>query len=328
MVGDISTFHRTAAFVAALLLVSTAVPVAEAGGGAARVRPRKLFLVKQQPLVLKYHNGALLKGNYTLNLVWYGRFSAAQRAILTDFLVSLSSPDAGGEGSAAPSVAAWWRTTESYDGGATRFLLGAQSILEDYPRGKLLTGDDIRVLAAAAAAGLHRASIAVVFTASDVAVEGFCMSRCGSHGGAQLPWGKNRRSRFAYIWVGNSEAQCPGQCAWPFHQPVYRPQTPPLVAPNGDVGVDGMVINLATLVAGTVTNPFAGGFFQGPAAAPLEAVSACTGVFGSGAYPGNPGKVMTDPATGGSYNAAGVGGRKFLLPAMWNPKTSQCATLL
>ncbi|CAA6658844.1 unnamed protein product [Spirodela intermedia] len=318
MVGEIISFLRTAAFVVALLLVSTAVPAAGAGASAAHVRPRKLFLVKQQPLVLKYHNGVLLKGNYTLNLVWYGRFSTAQRAILTDFLVSLSSTVVGGGGSDTPSVAAWWRTTEFYDGGATRFLLGAQSILEDYPRGKLLTGGDITALAAAAGGGRHQGSVAVVFTAGDVAVEGFCMSRCGSHGAAPLPSGKNRRARFAYIWIGNSEAQCPGQCAWPFHQPVYGPQTPPLVAPNGDVGVDGMVINLATLVAGTVTNPFAGGFFQGPAAAPLEARF----------LPGEPRQGVDGSATGGSYNAAGVGGRKFLLPAMWDPKTSQCYTLL
>ncbi|KAJ4974518.1 hypothetical protein NE237_007692 [Protea cynaroides] len=28
---------------------------------------------------------------------------------------------------------------------------------------------------------------------------------------------------FAYIWVGKSETQCPGQCAWPFHQPIDGP---------------------------------------------------------------------------------------------------------
>lgn len=128
--------------------------------------------------------------------------------------------------------------------------------------------------------------------------------------------------------MGNSAAFCPGYCAWPFHQPAYGPQGPPLVAPNGDVGVDGMVISLATVLAGTVTNPFNNGYFQGSAAAPLEAVSACTGVFGSGAYPGYPGSVLLDKSTGASYNAQGVNGRKYLLPAMWDPKTSQCSTLV
>ena len=164
----------------------------------------------------------------------------------------------------------------------------------------------------------------VVLTADDVAVDGFCMSRCGTHGASP----RSRSGRFAYVWVGNSADQCPGECAWPFHQPSYGPQAAPLVAPNADVGMDGVVINLATLLAGAVTNPYGGGFFQGPAEAPLEAVTACTGVFGAGAYPGYPGQLPVDAATGASYNAVGVAGRRFLLPAMWDPKTSQCSTLV
>ncbi|XP_020575565.1 protein EXORDIUM-like 2 [Phalaenopsis equestris] len=163
-------------------------------------------------------------------------------------------------------------------------------------------------------------SLSVLLTSSDVAVAGFCTSRCGTH--SPLP------GAAAFIWVGDSSVQCPGECAWPFHQPTYGPQTPPLGAPGGDVGAAGMVINLATLLAGAVTNPDGKGYFQGPAAAPLEAVSACTGIFGSGAYPGFPGKVLVDPTSGASYNAGGVNGRKYLLPAMWDPKTSLCATLV
>ncbi|KAL0439827.1 UNVERIFIED_CONTAM: protein PHOSPHATE-INDUCED 1 [Sesamum latifolium] len=110
---------------------------------------------------------------------------------------------------------------------------------------------------------------------------GFCVNRCGSHGSkSALVKGKN--SKFAYIWVGNSETQCPGFCAWPFHQPVYGPQSPPLVAPNNDLGMDGMVINLSGLLAGTATNPFGNGFYQGPSGAPLEATSACPGVYAKG----------------------------------------------
>jgi hypothetical protein len=85
--------------------------------------------------------------------------------------------------------------------------------------------------------------------------------------------------KFAYMWVGNSELQCPGQCAWPFHQSIYGPHSPLLVAPKNDVGRDGMVINIASLLAGTVTNPFGNGFFQGPKEAPLEVGSTCTGVY-------------------------------------------------
>ncbi|KAK1553584.1 hypothetical protein Q3G72_000792 [Acer saccharum] len=156
------------------------------------------------------------------------------------------------------------------------------------------------------------------------------MSRCGTHGSAPSKSGniKGKNYKFAYIWVGNSETQCPGQCAWPFHQPIYGPQNPALVAPNNDVGLDGIVINLASLLAGTATNPFGSGYFQGPKEAPLEAASACPGVYGKGAYPGYAGDLLVDSTTGASYNANGANGRKYLLPALYDPSTSSCSTLV
>ena len=277
----------------------------------AMVEPSFSVLVKQPPLILKYHNGDLLKGNITVNLIWYGYFTPIQRSIIVDFIQSLNYLKAP-----QPSAAAWWLTTAKYKGGAAALVVGKQILDEKYSLGKYLKNPHIRALGNKPG---QVNSVNVVLTAKDVAVEGFCM-RCGAHG--------STRTRFAYAWVGNSEAQCPGQCAWPFHQPIYGPQTPPLVAPNGDVGVDGMIINLATVLAGAVTNPFNNGYFQGPASAPLEAVSACTGVFGSGAYPGYPGRVLVDKITGASYNAHGVNGRKYLLPAMWDPQTSSCSTLV
>ncbi|CAL9761920.1 unnamed protein product [Musa acuminata subsp. burmannicoides] len=279
--------------------------------------PRKLVLVQQPPLVLKYHNGPLLRGNYTLSLLFYGRFSAAQRSIVVDFVRSLAPT---GASLPPPSVASWWRTTASYAGGDVHLSLGPQLLDESYSKGKLLSSSDIAALAGKAAAGGGHRAIGVVVTDGDVAVEGFCSSRCGTHG--------RLAGSAGFVWVGDSARQCPGQCAWPFHQPIYGPQAPPLVAPSGDVGMDGVVINLATLLAGAATNPNGDGYFQGPADAPLEAVTACTGVFGSGASPGYPGKVLVDPTSGASYNARGLGGRKYLLPAMWDPVTSQCSTLV
>lgn len=273
-------------------------------------------LVQEQPLVLKYHNGQLLKGRITVNLVWYGTFTPIQRSIIVDFINSLNSPTAP-----IPSTATWWKTIDKYKGGSSALVVGKQYLHPAYTLGKNLKGRDLVALASKFN-GLN--SITVVLTAKDVAVEGFC-SRCGTHGSIRRGTGG---ARTAYVWVGNSETQCPGQCAWPFHQPIYGPQTPPLVAPNGDVGVDGMIINLATLLAGTVTNPLNNGYFQGPATAPLEAVTACTGMFGSGAYPGYPGRVLVDKTTGASYNAHGANGRKYLLPAMWDPQTSACKTLV
>jgi hypothetical protein len=89
-----------------------------------------------------------------------------------------------------------------------------------------------------------------------------------------------------------------------------------------------MVINLASLLAGTATNPFGNGYYQGLKEAPLEAASACTGIYGKGAYPGYAGELLLDSTTGSSYNANGVGGKKYLLPAVFDPSTSTCSTLV
>uniref|UniRef100_A0A803NKQ3 Uncharacterized protein n=2 Tax=Cannabis sativa TaxID=3483 RepID=A0A803NKQ3_CANSA len=305
---------------------------------------RKLSeLVQDQPQLLKYHNGALLSGKISINLIWYGKFKPSQRTIVSDFITSISMSSTSSSSPVShesqPSVATWWKLTEKYyhltsqkrhRSSSLSLPLGKQIIDESYSLGKSLTTKQIVELASK---GDHSNAINVVLTSSDVSVEGFCMSKCGTHGSSSVIGPKSghlkrKNSKFAYIWVGNSETQCPGQCAWPFHQPIYGPQAPALVAPNNDVGVDGMIINLASLLAGTVTNPFGNGYFQGSAEAPLEAASACPGVYAKGAYPGYAGDLLVDPTTGASYNAHGSNGRKYLVPALYDPSTSSCSTLV
>ncbi|KAF6134064.1 hypothetical protein GIB67_005074 [Kingdonia uniflora] len=82
--------------------------------------------------------------------------------------------------------------------------------------------------------------LVLVLINKDVPVEGFCMST--------LPGA--------------------GQCVWPFHQLIYGPQSAPLVVPNGEMGLDGMAANIASLLPGTVANPFGNGYFQGLKDAP------------------------------------------------------------
>ncbi|CAJ2644408.1 hypothetical protein L195_g008952 [Trifolium pratense] len=278
---------------------------------------RKLTQNDQQ-LKFQYHKGPLLTGKISINLIWYGKFNPSQRAIISDFITSISSPTIKSQ----PSVATWWKLTDKYyhlaNSRNLALTTGSHFVDENYSLGKSLTNDQIIKLASK---GSQRNAINVVLTSADVAVDGFCSSRCGTHG-------SSANHKFAYVWVGNSETQCPGQCAWPFHQPIYGPQSPPLVAPNNDVGLDGMVISVASLLAGTVTNPFGNGFYQGPKEAPLEVGSACTGVYGKGAYPGYAGNLLVDPTSGASFNANGVNGRKYLLPALFDPTTSMCSTLV
>ncbi|XP_057490294.1 protein PHOSPHATE-INDUCED 1-like [Actinidia eriantha] len=279
---------------------------------------RKLTsLYNPTPMALTYHNGALLEGDLHVSILWYGKFSPSQKSIVVDFLLSLNPSKAK-----TPSVSQWWQAINLYMKEAgkkeTHVVLTNQINDENCSMGKILKKSQISELT-------HRVNskpggLTLVLTADDVAVEGFCMS-CGFHG-------SGARDESVFIWVGNSVTQCPGQCAWPFHQPVYGPQGRPLGAPNGDVGLDGMVVNIASLLAGTVTNPYGDGYFQGSSGAPLEAASACAGAYGNGAYPGYAGEVLADVSTGASYNALGANGRKYLVPALFNLYTSQCSTMV
>ncbi|KAK3128749.1 hypothetical protein QOZ80_6BG0465860 [Eleusine coracana subsp. coracana] len=327
--------HMSSVVLLLAALVTTA-NMAAASSSVATTSRKLMFLVQPQPNLLTYHNGAVLGGDIPVSVLWYGRFTPAQKAIVTDFLLSLSA--APRESGPAPSVSQWWgRINHLYlakaaalskngQGAAphknARVLLAGQVSDEGCSLGKHLKLSQLLTLAARARQPAKSpGGVALVLTADDVAVEGFCMTRCGLHA-------SDPRTRAAYAWVGNPARQCPGKCAWPFHQPPYGPQTPPLVAPNGDVGMDGVVINVATVLAGAVTNPFGDGFYQGDRAAPLEAASACPGVYGKGAYPGYAGELLVDKATGASYNAHGAHGRKYLLPALFDPDTSTCSTLV
>ncbi|XP_059629804.1 protein PHOSPHATE-INDUCED 1 [Cornus florida] len=286
---------------------------------------RKLnSLYQTPPMSLTYHNGALLEGDLHISILWYGKFSPSQKSIVVDFLLSLNPHEKQHVFTTkTPLVSHWWQKIETYMKRAgknpTRIGLSNQVMDEQCSLGKRVTKSQVSELAHRVNSG--PGGLTLVLTAQDVAVEAFCMSNCGFHG-------SDSRQRSVYIWVGNSETQCPGQCAWPFHQPIYGPQSAPLGAPNGDVGVDGMVVNIASLLAGAVTNPFGNGYFQGSAGAPMEAASACTGVYGKGAYPGYAGELLVDTATGASYNAQGVNGRKYLLPGLFDPYTSDCSTIV
>lgn len=284
---------------------------------------------EDQQMVFKYHKGPLLTGKIGINLIWYGKFKPSERAIVSDFITSLSQESPQQQ----PSVALWLKQINKHytyinsKNSIQPILSSTQILNEQYSLGKSLKLKQIEELASTTKGISSSGSINVVLTSSDVVVEGFCSSKCGTHGSV-LSKQNNTNNKFAYIWNGNSETQCPGQCAWPFHQPIYGPQNPPLVAPNNNVGMDGMVMNLATLLAGTFTNPFGNGYYQGPSTAPLEAASACPGIFGKGAYPGFAGNLLVDSATGASYNAHGINGRKYLLPALFDPTTNSCSTLV
>lgn len=298
---------------------------------------RKLFkLVNSNQLVLPYHNGPLLTGSSSLNVyvIWYGDFSSAQKSTIVDFLASFQQTSE--EVVEHPSVSSWWKMTASYKDTKNAVPFSSISLAgqktDAYSLGKKLKKLDIEALLLEALAPgsmpipfpADSKAIYFVLTAHDVFVQDFCMNSCASHFFTS-PTPAVENLMLPYAWVGNSGEQCPGLCAWPFALPHFGPLgAKPLIPPNGDVGIDGMVINMASMLAGAATNPFNNGYYQGDASAPLEAATACMGIYGQGAYPGFPGELHVQPISGASYNTDGINDRKFLLPALWNPTSLAC----
>ncbi|KAL2643124.1 hypothetical protein R1flu_010711 [Riccia fluitans] len=306
-------------------------------------------LLRNPPLILDYHNGPLLSGDAPIKvyLTFYGEFSRYEKATLRAFLYSFNPPTPSGKQkdsdaaaarkrrrSSVPTVSQWWSLTRGYKDlfGATvsqKFELVKSTTDVSYSRGKELKKTDIYSLVVESVKKqvfpTDPKAIYLVFTAEDVVVEGFCAERCGEHG-FTFPSVDTSDHMLPFAWVGNSASQCPGFCAWPFARSELlgdTPLSPVLKAPNG-IGIDGMVITLAKVLAGTATDPYGNGYYQGEQSAGLEASGACTGAFGAGAYPGNPGKVRVDKLTGASYNVKGFKRWKFMVPYMWNPETLSC----
>ncbi|KAL6317070.1 hypothetical protein AAG906_029822 [Vitis piasezkii] len=276
----------------------------------------------QQPLLLQYHNGPSFR-KISINLIWYGKFKPSQRAIVSDFITSLSSSKTTPH---QPSVAAWWNTIDKYyllikskKSTSLGLSLGTQILDENYSLGKSLTSRNLKQLAAK---GQQSNAINPLKGSAPAGAE---------HMGL-LPAPRLLRlmarspSSHTSGWVTRDSVPRSMRMAIP---PAHlRTPESTLSAPNNDVGMEGIVMNLASLLAGTVTNPFGNGYYQGSAEAPLEAASACPGIYGKGAYPGYAGKLLEDHTTGASYNANGVNGRKYLLPALLDPSTSTCSTLV
>ncbi|KAL2346048.1 hypothetical protein Fmac_000048 [Flemingia macrophylla] len=256
---------------------------------------------------LTNHGGRLLTGHLNVGILWYGPIPRAQKKAILSFFRSLNGPE-GGEA----QVSSWWKIVSSYQPGETKLPVKVLSQVSDenYSLGKVLIKDFIKPLLPKATGG-NPHTLAVIIASKGVTVQDMCAGSCAQHGliGDQY-----------YVAVGDPEEECP-ECAWPF-LPSHEKVGKTLLPPSGDVGADSMVKLLAGGLAGAVTNPFGDGFYAiGHGDHLLEATSTCPDVFASG-------KLPVDPQTGGSYNAVGDEGTKFLLPPIWNPKTSSCWTPL
>ena len=290
-------------------------------------------------VTLSYHNGPLLTGTLKVHIILYGLFSTSQKSIINGFLDSLNT---SGIPRSMPSVRdTWWNIIASNYADKRNASVpksiqrGIQHFDHRSSRGTSLSRADIRSYVLSKLKSKHLPwpttgvdkRLYILLTGHNVVVERFCRSSCGYHD--FVPSSKATKYRsIPFAWVGNPRFQCPGACAWPFAIPEIGPPGPPLRPPNGDVGIDGMIINLASVLAGAATNPFGTGYYQGDPTLPLEAATTCAGAFGPNSYPGYPGRLLRDNTTKASFNTYGARGRKFLLPALWNPHKHACTTPL
>lgn len=69
--------------------------------------------------------------------------------------------------------------------------------------------------------------------------------------------------RLLYGWVGNLVKKCGGYCVWLFFKVVYGVGFNILLLKvfNGDVGVDGMIINIVSIFVGVIINFYGNGYF-------------------------------------------------------------------
>ncbi|GFZ10224.1 phosphate-responsive 1 family protein [Actinidia rufa] len=263
-------------------------------------------LVQNQPnTLMQYHNGPLLSGKIQINLVWYGKFKPSQRAIIADFVTSLTSSQSNSQ----PSVATWWKTTEKYyhltkprKHPSLSLSLGKQILDESYSLGKSLTQKQIVRLASK---GDQRNAVNVVLTASDVTVDGFCMSRCGTHGsskGAQID-GKTYK---VCLYLGRKLGDpVPGPMRVAVPPAHLRPTKPGLDRAEQRRGPGRDGDQLSGSIGRDRHKPVRKRVLSGPR------------------RPSPRGRLCLP-----RYNAHGSNGRKYLVPALFDPATSSCSTMV
>ncbi|KAL3694471.1 hypothetical protein R1sor_008122 [Riccia sorocarpa] len=286
---------------------------------------RGFGLVAEPTIILDYHFGPVLSGKggvIKINVVYYGSFTVKQRSILRTFFSSFGIVKTADK---KPTVGKWWQITKNYvdlynHPVGSRVILGKELVDSKYSFGKTLTQADIQkiVIKSLNVFGTDARSIYLVLTSPDVEVEKFCMNVCGTHF-YTFPSDATKSQMLPYGWVGNPKTQCPEFCSWPYAAGglLQKPLTPP----NGDSGIDGMIITIANLLAGISTNPYGNAYYQADG---LESAGVCQGIYGQGAFPGYPGELLTNKRTGASYNVVGLGNSQFLVPNLWDPPTQQC----
>jgi hypothetical protein len=183
-------------------------------------RERQLLgLVQPEPLWLSYRGGSILSGDdLPVYIIWYGRFTAAERSHVLDFFASFKS----GAQEVRPSVSSWWALLSEYKDSkgspiASTVTLRSENF-DAYSMGRYLTEDHIEGILQQSlrnAFPILQNAFYLIVTAQDVYVDGFCTQRCASHFTTKQNLLSASPSiagqRIPFAWVGNAATQCPGK---------------------------------------------------------------------------------------------------------------------
>lgn len=285
-----------------------------------------------------YNGGSILAAPIAIHIVWYGQWRLREKFIIRTFVRSMGLPPLEG---AVNEVPAWWAVTRGYRNRlgqpvSSQVRLGSEFSYTRPRFGNVLNQTITQIVIRSAlqrfggTLPIDSKGIYVLLTGPEVKQSGYCYQRCGFHDFIRspttaLPGVRGSGQPLAYAWVGNPISQCPGFCGFPYAAPDFIPKEFAVLTkpPNGNLGVDSVVAILAHEIAGIATNPFLTAWYAGSNLLPQEISDFCLGIFGPGAFPGNPG-MFRETAKGAGYNAVGAGGRKFLLPWLWNVKIGAC----
>ncbi|GJP50599.1 hypothetical protein CLOM_g9748 [Closterium sp. NIES-68] len=245
-------------------------------------------------------------------LVWYGAFSAAQKALVRAFVASLS-PSAD----AAVTMPLWWNINRLYYDRNLNYISGNVTVggeVEDagYSLGTILkdSGVDTLIRNAITSGQLPFDQNGVYFVLSDETVQqvsdglAFCSDYCGWHFYTHVP----KQGLLVSSWVGNAGKKCRSSCI------TSQLFSCPGCSPNNDVGMDGLLSVFAHELAEATSDPFMSSWFDNDGE---ENADKCSWQYGD---------MLFDSLDGPFYNLVGVDSYKFLIQQNWDLTKGTCAT--
>jgi Phosphate-induced protein 1 conserved region len=253
-------------------------------------RRLKQQAAKQPPTIL-YHGGPVMSAATNIYIVYYGRFTSTQHAILDTFLQNIGGSPA-------------FNVNTEYDDSLNQHVQNvlnyspaADSYNDAYSMGTSLSGSFVTTLLHNAVAGGHLPSnvngIYVLTVSPDVKLPNSVWCAYHTHSTAIIT-GEDIKYALAADPPPSILASCSGNLA------TYHDTT----SPNGDVGMDEVVDSLIHELSETVTDPDLNAWFTKGG---LEVGDLCNFIYGT-----------TFLAPNGSHANHTFGTRNYLAQEIWS----------